>query len=200
MNKTGNRMNKTFVWAAVALAAVTCYQSLATRQVIKSRPTAVAWIDIERAFDGLNARARADQELDLIAKQLQASAEEKRQSINEQQEELEVMVKGTAQYKQAEEQWAQLSLEFKGYQEFAQRKLEYEKARILGDIYKQIRDGAKKLAQEENFDYIYVNDSLGELVAATEQEMNRQISARRMLYATDEFDATDMLIALMNRP
>lgn len=200
MKNMENRSNKTFLWAALALATIVGYQALAMRQVVAARPAQVVWIDIERVFAGLNARARADRELGEISDNLKATADAKRAEINKTREELEVLPKGTANYKQAEESLLQMSLEYQGYQEYANRKLEQAKARILGEIYNQIRDGSKKLAIENNFDYVFVNDSLGELVAATEQEMNRQISARRMLYATEEFDATDMLIAMMNRP
>lgn len=194
------RTNKTLLCAAIALSAIVCFQALAMRQTVIARPAQVVWIDIERVFEGLNARARADRELGVISDNLKATADTKRAEITRTREELDVLPKGTANYKQAEEKLLQMTLEFQGYQEYAQRKLEQAKARILGEIYDQIRAGSKKLAIENNFDYVFVNDSLGDLFAATEQEMNRQISARRMLFATDEFDATDMLIATMNRP
>lgn len=193
-------MNRTMIYLAIALAAVVCYQSLAVKQMAALRPANVVWVDIERVFEGLNARAAGDQALQTLKDKLEADAEIKRGKAEAKKEELEVLSAGTPAYKAAEEAWAQLALEYRGYQEFANLKMEREKARILGDIYDKIRKGAQKLAEEQGFDYVFINDTLGQLQANTQEEMNRQISARRMLYANPEFDATDMLIALMNRP
>ncbi len=189
---------RTVLIVAIALAMIAGYQALAMWQNVTNRPANVVWIDIERVFENLQIRAMADQELNALAGSFDDAAQAKRQKIVTQEEELEILAKGSETYAQAEQELLQLGYEYRGYLEFAKQKLERRKARILGEIYEQIREGAKELSQQHGFDYVMVNDSLGSLAANSEAEMNRQISARRMLFATNEFDATDLLIERMN--
>jgi Skp family chaperone for outer membrane proteins len=191
-------LNRTLLLIASALAVFAGYQSFAVRQVAASRPANVAWIDIERVFEGLSERALADQQLTSLAEKFDASAQAMKQKAITMEEELEILAPGSGDYKQAEEMLLQKSYEYRGYMEFAKQKLELRKAQILGRIYEDIRAGAQQLSQQHGFDYVMVNDSLGSMSANTEAEMNRQISARRILFATSDFDATDLLIEHLN--
>lgn len=190
--------NRTILIVAAALAVLVAYQSFAFRQVTASRPAKVVWIDIERVFEGLSARAQADQELSALAESFDGTAQSMKQRVVTMEEELEILAPGSDAYKRAEEELLQKTFEYRGYMEFAKQKLELRKAQILGRIYGDIRAGAQAVSNQHGFDYVVVNDSLGTLSANTESEMNRQISARRILHATAEFDATELLIEHMN--
>lgn len=198
MMKARQRIRMLHVFAMLAVMIIG-YQTFAMWQAsIADRPAKVVWIDIERVFENLQIRAMADQQLNDLAASFDEVAQAKRQAIATQEEELEILAKGSDTYAAAEQQLLQLGYEYRGYLEFAKQKLEQRKARILGEIYEKIREGAAELSSQHGFDYVIVNDSLGSLAAGTEAEMNRQISARRMLYATNAFDATDLLIERMN--
>jgi hypothetical protein len=54
------------------------------------------------------------------------------------------------------------------------------------------------MATSNGYDLVLVNDSLAEIPPGTEEELNRQISARRILFANPRIDLTDELIAYMN--
>ena len=198
MNRTRHR-NSVLPILAVLAVMVLGYQAFAMWQSsVADRPAKVVWINIERVFDHLQIRETADVKLNELAASFDATAQVKRKAIATQEEELEILKQGTDQYAAAEQELLQLGYEYRGYLEFAKQKLERRKALILGEIYEQIRQGARDLSEEHGFDYVMVNDSLGSLAANSEAEMNRQISARRMLFATDAFDATDLLIERMN--
>ncbi len=54
------------------------------------------------------------------------------------------------------------------------------------------------LAEQEGYALVVVDDSIVDFQSGTEADMMRQISARRMLYASPRVDITDALIMQMN--
>ena len=68
-----------------------------------------------------------------------------------------------------------------------------------GEIYNTIKLAAKQLAEENGWDIVIINDSISQILDAGEQEVNAQISGRRFLYAAQQFDVSDQLIARLNR-
>jgi len=199
MRMSKSSVNMTVIGAALIVAAAVCYHGLAVNQGATAQPAKVVWIDIERVFQNLNARAEADQQLQSLAETFDEQAATRRQRIDGLNEELELLQEGTDSYREAQEKLLTQTYEYRAFVELKQRQLEQRKAEILGRIYQQIRDGARELATQRGYDYVMVNDALGDLRAENEQEMNRQISARRLLFANGSYDATDELISFMNQ-
>ena len=53
-------------------------------------------------------------------------------------------------------------------------------------------------SQTPAIDYVLIDDTIPELEPSTAEAMQKQISARRMIYATNSFDITDLMLDRMN--
>ncbi|MEE2895668.1 MAG: hypothetical protein VX726_07985, partial [Planctomycetota bacterium] len=53
-------------------------------------------------------------------------------------------------------------------------------------------------SQTPPIDYVLIDDTIPALEPSTAEAMQKQISARRMIYSTGSFDITDLIIARMN--
>ena len=65
-------------------------------------------------------------------------------------------------------------------------------------MYKHIREASAELAQQNGWDYVFVNETVVELPEGDNIDMGAVISARRMLYANAAMDVSDQLIEFMN--
>jgi hypothetical protein len=61
-----------------------------------------------------------------------------------------------------------------------------------------IRESAAKLAEQNGWDYVVVNDAAITLPEGDNVDIGLEISSRRILYANDALDVTDQLISYMN--
>jgi Skp family chaperone for outer membrane proteins len=180
------------------IAGLFVYQSQGMRPGLNVQPSVLVTVNLERVFDGLDERARADEKLATVAEQLQVQAEQKAAAIDEGKEELELLQAGSAAYQEALEELTRKTLDYQAFAEFSRRKIEVQKAQALKRIYADIKEAAGTMAQQNGYDVVFVDDSVAAMGGGTEQEVNRQISGRRMLYVNPAIDATDVLIATMN--
>jgi Skp family chaperone for outer membrane proteins len=198
------RINRLTNWPAVlllaVLVAVVAYQTQANRATALAPPTVIATVNIEKLFQNLDERGEADTRLTALAEELDAESQRRREEIRLLDEDLALYATGSKQYQETSEQIALKGYQLQGFLDFAVRKLDAEKSKVFRRLYDRIKEGVAAMAEEDGYDVVFVDDSVVDLPrAATEDEMKRQISARRMLYATEHVDITDALIARMNR-
>lgn len=185
----------------VALVALAGYQTFANRPVaaVKNGPEPsklVATFDLERTFNALEQKKAAFDKIPALADDLQAKVDEKRKELEQVNQDMELLVKGTPKYNQTEERLALLANEYRAYNEFCKMKIESEKGRTLKKVYLDIRKAVQELAEQNNYGLVLVDDSATEIPPGTLEDLNRQISARRVVYTS--VDITDELIAYMN--
>jgi Skp family chaperone for outer membrane proteins len=184
---------------AVVLVTLIAHQTLATAAA-PTGPSVVATLDLERLFDGLDGRARADADLQAMAEELDAEGVAKRDAIDALKAEMEIYAIGSDKYNEAMEALSLMVLEFEAFMEFGRRKIDVEKALSIKRIYIDIRDGVRNVAQNNGYDVVLVDDSVVQMPSGSEADVKRNISARRILYANPTIDITDELIQFMNTP
>ncbi|TVQ53361.1 MAG: hypothetical protein EA377_08105 [Phycisphaerales bacterium] len=190
-------------WPAVLIAVMFVsfagYQTYALRGMESPKPTAVATVDLERLFNQLDEREAADRELQRLVENLQSDGDAMVREIERLEEELEMYDSTSRAYQETLNKLSLKGMEYRAFVEFTRRRIDVEKAVTLKRIYVSIKMAASEDAKERGYDIVFVDDSLGEIPPAGEQETTRQISARRMLYASSEIDLTDQLLERMNR-
>lgn len=198
MTAKTNRFN----WPATILLALFAgyvgYSSQANRA--PTAPAVIATVDLERVFQGLDERKAADDRLTKLAGELDRKGQEKRKEVNLLSEDLELFAPGTPQFQQTSAELAEKGYRLKAYLDFAVRKLDAAKSRTLHELYEdRIKPVVAEIAQENGYDLVVVDDSIvGLPTDASESEMMRQISARRLLWSNPLMDITDDIIARMN--
>jgi Skp family chaperone for outer membrane proteins len=200
MKAMHRRINWPAMFLLVLLAGLMAYQTQAHRASSSAPPTAVATVNIERLFQNLDERSAADTRLKALAEELDAETQRRQEEIKRLSDELEIYAPGSKQHQELNEQIALKGYQLQAHLDFAARKLDNEKAKFFRGLYARIKQAVAATASENGYDVVFVDDSVVELPRdATEQEMKRQISARRMLYATNQIDITEQLVERMNR-
>jgi Skp family chaperone for outer membrane proteins len=200
MKAMHRRINWPAAFLLVLLAGFVAYQTQAHRPASSAPPTIVATVNIERLFQNLDERSAADTRLTRLAEELDAETQRRQEEIERLNEELEIYAPGSRQHRELNEQIALKGYQLQAYLDFAMRKLDSEKSKFFRGLYDRIKQAVAAAAAENGYDVVFVDDSIVDLPRdATEQEMKRQISARRMLFATNQIDITDQLVGRMNR-
>ena len=183
----------------IALVWVIGARTEAEPAVNAPRPLSAATIDLQRVYADLLEAADANTRLDNMAEQLDGEITRRRAELEVMEEELDLHPEGSAQHTQAAERMLRMSYEFDEYVDLAMRRIDAQSARDLRQIYAKIRDTAERLATEMGYDTVFVDDTVVPLpLNATKDEMQRQISARRMIWTSDAIDLTDALVERMN--
>jgi len=189
---------------AVACCAMVCGTVLLAPVVQASRQdgsaaAVVATIDLERVIESLDSMTSANEELARTAELYQTEIEQRRESLELLQEEIDLLVGTQRDQKLAEAEV--LADDLRVYTRFAELKLEEQRVVVLRRIYEDVREAAARLSQANGWDLVLVNDALVDLPPVTgQQELMRQISARRVIYGDTRIDVTDALIQKMNEP
>lgn len=183
----------------MTLVGLTAYESFAIRNTLKAAPVAAGVVNLEVVFAGLTERARADANLQQMADALQVDSEKQSQVIKDLAADLEDYPPGSDKYQQVLEEYSLKTLEYQAFIEFSRQKISIEKSLVYKRIYQSIRDSVSKIAKEDGYQLILVDDGVGDLPPVAEAEMVRQISARKVLYADTVIDLTEKLLARMNQ-
>jgi Skp family chaperone for outer membrane proteins len=162
-----------------------------------SAAAVVATIDLERVIDNLDAMAAANAELADAAELYQERIAEKRETLELLQEEIDLLVGPQRDEKLAEAEV--LADDLRVFTTFAEGKLEEQRVVALRRIYEDVREAAARLSRANGWDLVLVNDALVDVPpVGSQQELMRQISARRVIYGDPRIDVTDVLIQTMN--
>lgn len=184
------------------LAAVTVLAGAARLVLagVPNRPPIVATIDIERLFGGLDVLKTEEARVDEVAAGFEQQLGDIRSQIEELQAELE-------NFEEGGEAWLGISTrvetsisEYRAIEQFAQLKVEAERSKAMRNVYESMKSEIAAFAESQDppIDYVLIDDTIPELEPSTADAMQKQISARRMIYSTTSFDITDIMLTRMN--
>lgn len=198
MQKNMKPINRPAVALLASIVALLGYQSWAMRNQEKLTPAVVACVDLEKVFNGLSAKTAADEHLKQVAEQLTAEGNRKAEAIKQMEADLNDLAEGSPRYRELQDNALLEAQKYRAYVEFSRAKIDSERSRTIKRIYLDIRKAAEEMGNTNGYDLVLVNDSLAEIPPGTEEEMNRQISARRILFASPRIDITAEVVAYMN--
>ncbi len=175
------------------------YQSQAHRPAaVIAQPTVVATVDLETVFNQLKEREARHSALQAQAQALVDKNDGLQAEIEQLQLDLEDYARGSDKFLEIEDQLLRKTFEFQAQVTFAKRITQLRNAESIKEIYLNIKKAAANLARERGIDLVFVDDTKVEIQDGDEQQINQQISARRMLYVNPAIDITQDLIAVMN--
>ncbi len=161
-------------------------------------PAVVASVDLEKVYRSLDQLKAADTRAGALRVDLDKRLAEMTESVRAMQEDLESFQLGTAAHNAALDKAILKAGDLNALQNFAKLKLESEQANAVRDAYATIRSTCAQLSKELKIDFVFIDDTVP-LIAPTDLEGTmRQISGRRMLYATPTLDISDALIERLN--
>jgi Skp family chaperone for outer membrane proteins len=197
---------RTWNWPAIVMAAAALalagYQSPAMRSPALATPverTAVAVVDLEKLYAELNQKADRDTAVRERAETLKKDLADRKKALERLEQDLELFAPGTDKHDEALKKLAEAAATYQTQTKFGRLIIELENGRVLRDVYESIKNEARQLADELGYDLVVVDDSIAEVPPGGEGETTRQISARRVLYASPRIDITAALIERMNK-
>lgn len=170
----------------------------AAAMLAPTKPAVCAAVDLEKVYGALHEQAAADADLDAIATKMNDEAEKQRKALEDLKTDLDSYKAGTAAYKDAMGKLELSLYQYNALVEFNRQKIEARRAEYIRAIYVRIKDALKTLAEEHHWDIVFLDDSVPALEPSDAQRTMQQISARRMLYCSDELDVTEILVAKLN--
>lgn len=181
----------------LGMVALVGFRSPAPRPPVPRLAT-VATVNLERVFSNLDEKGAADISLQVLADDLQKKSGAQSRAIELLEQNLDLFSVGSEKYQEAEEQFREATVKLRSFVEFGRLKIDFRKGATLKRLYSSIKEAARLLAEREGYAVVLVDDSIVGLQSGTEADVVRQISARRMLYASPRVDITDALIMQMN--
>ncbi|MFK7961788.1 MAG: OmpH family outer membrane protein [Phycisphaerales bacterium] len=189
---------------AIACCAMICGtvliagRSHAVRLISSMRsPAVVATIDLERVMTQVDLFSAGDREIQALGVSLDAELQAQRDSIEVMTEDAELLTGVAREDKLRELELAAENLRVAA--QFAEYKVRAARSAHLREIYNQVKTVSASMAAANQWDVVIVNDSLVALPEiAPEDEMMRQISARRIIFADGRIDVTQMLVDAIN--
>ena len=199
LNQTRQTTTLPFIALIGVLVSMLAYQSFGGGgKTVIIDPAVVATVNLERVYGAIPQKANAEQSLEAFGRSLDETINRFVDEIEMLEGDLEALAPNSERHEQLTAELMRKTLEYEGFVQFANNRLEMEKAEALRDIYLELRSTIAQLSQANGYDFVVVDDTVGDLIPTTEQEMQRQISARRMLYSSRTIDITDLVIEAMN--
>jgi Skp family chaperone for outer membrane proteins len=160
-------------------------------------PSVVTTVDLEKTFNGLEEWSQAQADETKRISSMQEEVNRRQETIATMEADLEDYPSGSDKYKEAVKKYTMEALELQGYVQFQQDRQQRRSQSVIFGLYEKIKLAAQGLADEQGYDIILVNDSV---VAIPENAENviREISSRRVLFAREQMDITVQLIQSMN--
>ncbi len=167
---------------------------------LPTRPPIVATVDLERLFNNLDLRQAGEDRVASIGAGFDTQLEELRGRIESLQADLENFEQGGEDWLQINDTVQSTISEYRAIEQYAQLKIEAERSKAMKSVYETIKSEIASFAaaQTPPIDFVLIDDTIPDLEPSTADAMLKQISARRMVYATTQFDITEAVLARMN--
>ena len=185
------------VGGLLGMVALVGFRSPASRPPVPNVGT-VATIDLERVFSNLDEKGAADIRLQALADDLQKESEAKSRDIELLEQNLDLFPAGSEKFQEAMEDFQEATVKLRSFVAFGRSKIDFQKGVTLRRLYTSIKEATRVLADQEGYALVVVDDSIVPFQSGTEADMMRQISARRILYASPRVDITNAIIMQMN--
>lgn len=197
MKKSSRLTNALILAAALSATLFLGYGASAVRHVAP-KPVAVATVDLEKIFENLRELSAEQGRLQNVGKQMDVENESRFNKLKQMQEEFDLTPKDSPRLTQIEEALVNATIEYQAWKEFQLRRIDREKALVLEKVYNSVKRSLAAYAQQHGYDIVMLNDSIKPLVRGTEQSVQQQISARRLLYTNPALDITGEVLTKMN--
>lgn len=187
---------------AIALCIVLGYQALGQR-ALSPDAAVIAVVRIDALFDELQQRADARIELHRMESAAEDELRRRTEAITQLEGEIENVV-AAAHRKTLIDQVTIQQLQLRFWQQETSMEIEVEKAMLLQNLYRSLREAIAALAAAEGYDLVLLDDSSDDLPFDREQQVSpqvqvlQQIATRKLLYRNPALDITHDLATRMN--
>jgi Skp family chaperone for outer membrane proteins len=160
-------------------------------------------VDTVELVNKYNRTADANKDLQAEMDTLKAAAEPRVKRAQELQLRRDGFVRGSEEWKNADEEALRAQLEYQAWSALEQAKIERKHRDVLLDVYHQIVAASARVAKQKGLDIVYTKAflsppqiNLDEAVGL--EDLKNRIVNQRILYPTDIMDLTQDVLTILN--
>jgi len=191
--------------ASVALLSWGAGANGAGELVGPNRPSVIASVDLMRINDLLDQIEEENQRLTIAVEQPQREVDDLKRQIAAKRADIKELELSEDERIRLQAEIVELEAIAKVRFEMHKALIDREQGRILAEAYKEIVETVHRMAQQQGYDMVIIDDHVrvdeaDKLVEAEMpiSEVNRRIIARPMLYASPMIDITEDVARVMN--
>ena len=194
MKKTGICV---LILAAVLAGAIVLKDSLAQTAKPRGVATRVGVCDIVEIFDNYQRAKDLTAQLSEHGKTIKAENEKRGKAIDAIKMELESLNAGSKEYDKRLDEIEKLAIERKAWLDYETAKSMRNHHRLTRDMHDQIVKMIAQVSKELNLQIVLQRDR-SKMSSMTTPELIRKIAARKVLYAAEEADITEIVLSRLN--
>ena len=170
---------------------------------VVAEPTPVALVNVARVFDQIGERSEWDIRIEALKTSIRETASSRQATMQRRLAESEQATDPDERQKIRDEV-ALMQIRFEEWARVKNVEVDREESLKWRSIYRNLRREAARVAENEGFAMVMVDDTVGEISTSPgsqiplQQQVLEQITNRRLLYATKTVDISDQVIVRMN--
>jgi len=181
----------------VALSAAVLSHSLAQPAAKTATPTRMAVCDVVEIFNNYQRAKDLTAKLNERRKSIQAENEDRGKKIDDKQEEMKALKKGSKEYEARFSELQLMVIEREAWLKFQETLAVREHHRLTVEMYEEIQKTIATLAKERSIQIVLFRDP-ETITSQTTGELLRQIGMRKLLYSDGSVDMTEDTLRRLN--
>ena len=165
---------------------------------MQAQPTSVAVVNVQEVFNNLKEKTNLEAQMQSRTEKLQQEEQQRRKTIQQLRQDMDVLAPGSDAYKQKEQQLQQKVIDLQVWTKFKQQQLSVERGLQVEGLYRRTLTSVKKIANEAGYDMVLFDEQSPEFNYDNPKQLLTLIQMRKVLYASDEVNITDQVIQRMN--
>jgi len=165
---------------------------------MQAQPTSVAVVNVQEVFNNLKEKTNLEAQMQSRTEKLQQEEQQRRKTIQQLRQDMDVLAPGSDAYKQKEQQLQQKVIDLQVWTKFKQQQLSVERGLQVEGLYRRTLTSVKKIANEAGYDMVLFDEQSPEFNYENPKQLLTLIQMRKVLYASDEVNITDQVIQRMN--
>lgn len=187
-----------------ALLTTLAWQAGANAARPPANPTAVAVVNLPKVLQSLDERTVRQDAMTKATESRQKQLDELTKRIEALTLELDpkeggTIKPGTSEYRDKLIQLRELQVTLDARFKLLEQVLSFERGTIMRELYVKIDGAVKRIADRDGYDVVLLDDTDFKLPnEASQDDMNRAILARSVLYRHNSIDITEQVVQLLN--
>lgn len=180
---------------ATVVVSVTAWEAAAGRLI--ASPTVVGTVDVPRVLDALDELKAEVARSKAAAEDFQQAQAKRMQELEALNADLEDYVVGTPKHDEAQRLAKKAVIDLRAAASLAQMREQRTEQRAMLRVYNHIREASEAVSKRDGYGLIIMDDSAIP-IPDDSRDVLGDISARRVLYASNTLDVTQLLIDYLN--
>lgn len=197
------RVSRLAVAAVLAVGLVGGFAWQASATSLSKRPpanpTAVAVVNLPKILEELEERTTREETLAASGKGRQQQLDTLTGRIQVVEADLKILKEGTAEYRDKLIELRELQVTLDARFKLLNQVMSFERGAVMGDLYSKINDAIKRVSERDGYDIVLLSDEEFKMPPeASQEDMNRAVLSRSVLYTHPSVDISDQVIRMMN--